>query len=158
MDPAILTRIQELSKLAMPELDRECRILLGRPSWTTDADQVFRRLAWHLQATSEGGLSERAKARAAELGAGAELNLRGVSAAPPASEGNCGRDDRLPARGVVLTREYRGERILVRVLANGFEYRGRIFRSLSAIARQATGTSWNGYHFFGLTRRPSKAR
>jgi len=32
----------------------------------------------------------------------------------------------------------------------GFEYRGRRYRSLSAIAREITGTRWNGPRFFGL--------
>ena len=38
----------------------------------------------------------------------------------------------------------------VTVLADGFEYEGRPYRSLSAIARAITGTRWNGPKFFGL--------
>ena len=38
----------------------------------------------------------------------------------------------------------------MRVLEGGFEYDGTIYRSLSAIAREVTGTKWNGYLFFGL--------
>ncbi len=61
------------------------------------------------------------------------------------------RDRRLPIPGTVLTREYNGARIAVRVLARGFEYDSRTYRSLSAIAREVTGSHWNGYLFFGLT-------
>ena len=43
--------------------------------------------------------------------------------------------------------------IVVKVLADGFEYESRRCRSLSAIAREATGTRWNGLLFFGLTER-----
>jgi hypothetical protein len=38
----------------------------------------------------------------------------------------------------------------VTVLPDGFEYQSRRYRSLSAIAREVTGTRWNGLVFFGL--------
>ena len=38
------------------------------------------------------------------------------------------------------------------VLADGFEWQGRPYRSLSAVARAITGTRWNGPLFFGLWR------
>lgn len=158
MNPTVLERIQQLRELTMPDLDRECRVLMGRPSWMPDRDQLFRRLAWHVQASSEGGLSQQAKARAAELAPAADLRLKGLAAAPPANGDSCRKDDRLPSPGTVLVREWRGVRIVVRVLSDGFEYEGRPFRSLSAIARQATGTSWNGYQFFGLAPRQGRAR
>ena len=93
-----------------------------------------------------------------ELGSTADLRLKGVAAAPPASGDSCRKDDCLPPPGSILVREWRGERIIVRVLSDAFEYQGRPFRSLSAIARQATGTRWNGYQFFGLSPRQGRAR
>ena len=36
------------------------------------------------------------------------------------------------------------------MLDDGFEYQGRRYKSLSAIARAITGTRWNGWTFFGL--------
>ena len=53
------------------------------------------------------------------------------------------RDIRLPKPGDVLRRCYKGRAITVRVLESGFEYEGRRFRSLSAIAQAVTGTHWN---------------
>jgi hypothetical protein len=50
----------------------------------------------------------------------------------------------------LLRREFKGQLILVQVLATGFQYQDRLYRSLSAIARQVTGTHWNGYAFFAL--------
>jgi len=41
----------------------------------------------------------------------------------------------------------------VKVLADGFEFDSRRYRSLSAIAREVTGTRWNGLLFFRLTER-----
>ena len=60
-------------------------------------------------------------------------------------------DRRIPPVGIVLKREHRGSLISVEVLTNGFEYQGREYRSLSAIASEVTGTRWNGLAFFGLT-------
>jgi len=59
-------------------------------------------------------------------------------------------DSRLPPHGSYLEREYKGRRIIVKVLADGFEFEGRAYRSLSAIAREVTGTKRNGFLFFNL--------
>jgi hypothetical protein len=48
--------------------------------------------------------------------------------------------------------------VVVRILADGFEYEGRRYGSLSAVARAATGTRWNGLLFFGLTERAKRRR
>lgn len=58
--------------------------------------------------------------------------------------------------GVVLVREHAGVLHRVAVLADGFAWNGRIFSSLSAVARAITGVSWNGPRFFGLGRPASK--
>ena len=61
-------------------------------------------------------------------------------------------DSRLPMPGSILMKEHRGKTIVVRVLDSGFEYDGRRFASLSAIAKEITGTKWNGFLFFGLAK------
>jgi hypothetical protein len=60
----------------------------------------------------------------------------------------------------VLTREFRESTITVKILADGFEYQGRRYGSLSAIATEVTGTRWNGLAFFALTaeRKHGKGR
>lgn len=72
------------------------------------------------------------------------------------------RDRRLPLPGTLLVREYKGQSVVVKVLDEGFEYEGRRHKSLSTIAREVTGTKWNGFLFFGLagdgTRRTPLAR
>jgi hypothetical protein len=60
--------------------------------------------------------------------------------------------------GSVLIKEYKGRTIIVHVLDSGFEYDGKRFTSLSAIAKAITGTKWNGLLFFGLTKGSSRAR
>ena len=52
--------------------------------------------------------------------------------------------------GTLLKREHAGVLHRVVILADGFEWEGRRFQSLSEIARAITGTRWNGPRFFGL--------
>ena len=56
----------------------------------------------------------------------------------------------LPGPGTRLLRDWQGRTHHVTVLTEGFEYNGKTYRSLSAIARQITGTAWSGPLFFGL--------
>ena len=59
-------------------------------------------------------------------------------------------DPRKPIPGTRLLREWDGAEHSVTVLRDGFDWQGRKFKSLSAVARAITGTQWNGYRFFGL--------
>ena len=52
--------------------------------------------------------------------------------------------------GARLVREWRGQSHTVIVLEDGFEWQGKRWRSLSAIAREITGAHWSGPRFFGL--------
>jgi len=52
--------------------------------------------------------------------------------------------------GTRLLREWQGHTHHVTVVEDGFEYDGKVWRSLSAIARAITGTPWSGPAFFGL--------
>jgi 23S rRNA U2552 (ribose-2'-O)-methylase RlmE/FtsJ len=55
-----------------------------------------------------------------------------------------------PITGTRLIREYQGVEHCVTVREDDFDYQGRPYRSLSAVARALTGTRWNGWVFFGL--------
>ena len=52
--------------------------------------------------------------------------------------------------GTRLIREWHGNMHRVEVLAAGYEYQGKNYRSLSEIAQLITGTKWSGPRFFGL--------
>lgn len=60
------------------------------------------------------------------------------------------RDSRLPVPGTVLTRKYKGKNISIKVLDKGIEYKGKVYRSLTAVADAVTGSHLNGYRFFDL--------
>jgi hypothetical protein len=102
------------------------------------------RLAYRIQELAYGSLKTETVARLEALGEkldGGNIVCRRIRA-----------DDR-PTAGTRLIREYQGVEYTVTVRADGFEFDGRPYRSLSAIARAITGTRWNGWTFFGLRRR-----
>lgn len=58
--------------------------------------------------------------------------------------------------GALLIREWNGRSYQVEVTSEGFQFDGREYRSLSAISRKITGTTWSGPRFFGLV--PSRGQ
>lgn len=66
------------------------------------------------------------------------------------------RDPRLPKAGSTVSREFKGKKHTVTVLADGFRYAGKTFSSLSTIANTIAGGSWNGFLFFGLGKKATK--
>jgi hypothetical protein len=162
MEPSVWDEIEDLHKLRTGALRAKYQELFGVATVSRNKQFLFRRIAWRLQARAEGDLSERARQRAAEIADDADLRLRPpqhfasevVVARPPvAAHQRLRRDWRLPQPGTVLTRHYRGRSVMVHVCENGFEYQGKRYRSLSAIAREVTGTRWNGLTFFRLKER-----
>ena len=121
-------------------------------SRSSNQQYLLRRIAWRLQANAEGGLSERACRRAVQIADEAVLRTRApkgflsarVSATSTIDRSEPQRDARLPASGSLLTRHLNDRQIVVKVLAEGFEFESRHYRSLSAIAREVIVTRWNG--------------
>ena len=62
------------------------------------------------------------------------------------------RDNRLPVPGSILTKTYHGKTIEVKVLENGFEYEGKVFKSISRVAMTIVKRQISGYVFFGLAK------
>ncbi len=163
MDMALIRRLKEVRRMSVPTLQKTYREVFGEETRSSHKQYLFRRIAWQLQAQSGGGLSAEAVRRAADIADDADLRLGGPKGfwswpeqakpkeRPLSSAGH--RDARLPQPGAVLTRRHQGREVVVRVLEGGFEYQSRHYRSLSAIAREVTGTRWNGLLFFGLMER-----
>ena len=153
MDDAVRMQIESLRKLKVTELKSRYHDLFGEASPSFNRAHLFRRIAWRLQAQEEGDLNEWARRHAAELANDLDLRLRAPRSFWREIEYNgepANRDPRLPPAGTVLERIYQGQILRVTVLAFGFEYEGKQYASLSAIAYRITGTRWNGFHFFGL--------
>jgi hypothetical protein len=58
----------------------------------------------------------------------------------------------------LLTRQFRHRTISVEILEEGFRHDGIVYPSLSAVARQITGTQWNGFLFFQLSGAKMRTR
>ena len=111
---------------------------------------LFRILAYRLQADRLGDLDAATRRLLGRIGSGAD------------------EDGRLPAEltsrtqlrpGTVLVREWDGHPQRVMVLADGFAWNGKTYRSLSEIAHAMTGTRWSGPRFFGVRQRdPAEGR
>ncbi len=157
---AIQTELAALPHMPVRALRARYEEVFGRPANTTNRYFLLHRIAWRIQALAFGDISEQARQNAFEIES--QCTLKGevlfASPHPPgAKQAKRKREDkRLPPRTTVLTRLYRNREFTVTVLKDGFEYDGRHYRSLSAIARVITGTQWNGLVFFGLAKRREK--
>ncbi len=142
--------IRPLASMTVSELRARYAEVFGEPSRSRNKPYLVKKIAWKLQERAEGGLSPRARARAAELAPKALERLHdGIERrAAAASPSRAIRDPRRPPVGAVLRREYRGAVHEVRVVESGFEFGGERYGSLSTVAKAITGTSWNGYTFF----------
>ena len=99
------------------------------------------RLAYRIQELAYGGLKKEPVERLRVLARQYDGKTGGRSKA---------RSDRLPIAGTRLVREWQGVQHCVTIRGDDFEFQGRPYKSLSAIAREITKVRWNGWVFFGL--------
>ena len=143
MTDPIPTRLAALRNMALPELKAEWRMLFDAEPPGYNRRYLESRLAYRIQELAYGGLKPETLRRLEILGEQYDsdnLATRRI------------RHDAKPVAGTRLVREYQGVEHTVTVLADGYEWQGRPYRSLSAIARAITGTRWNGLVFFGVKR------
>ncbi|QDU94522.1 DUF2924 domain-containing protein [Lignipirellula cremea] len=153
----IQKEVAALERMTVDQLRVRFAEVFGESTNGRHKQWLVKRIIWRMQANSEGDLSERARRRAEELAN--DSDLRTMPPRQPRTEsasrtktvtGRVRSDSRLPMPGAVLTREYKNRTIQVTVLADGFEFEGETYRSLSAVAKAVTGSHWSGHLFFGL--------
>ena len=160
----ILNEVAALQRLTVGQLRQRFAELFGEATPASNRTWLIKRIAWRLQALAEGDLSERARQFAREIATDADLRLRapkecvGDQPAVCVARASLQRDPRVPVPGTQLIKRYKNETLTVTVLEDGYQYGERVYKSLSAIARQVTGTQWNGYLFFGLGLRQEQGR
>ncbi len=150
----ITQQIRELQDMAVAQLADRYEDLFGRPPRVRNKAFLQRRVAWKIQELEFGGLSEPAKARLDELIA--EIDLPLGDREPRRARRADRKEPKGPLVGTTLLRRWHDQEIRVEVRENGFEWRDTLFRSLTAVAKAITGSSWNGRLFFGLTTRRAK--
>ena len=113
---------------------------------------LIRQLAYQIQERALGELSKVAKDSIRELIQTYDpINKLAVKTGSLDKAG--GRDNRLPTPGSFITKKYKGKRIDVKDLEEGFEYQSTTYSNLSAVAEAVTGAHWNGFAFFGVKNR-----
>jgi hypothetical protein len=140
MTDTVLAQLAALQTAPVADLKQKWRDLFDREPPPYSRRFLENRLAYRIQELAYGGLSEetieRLDALADELEGKAPRRRSSLESRPIA--------------GTRLLREWKGVEHCVTVRREDFEYQGRPYKSLSAIARHITGTRWNGLVFFGL--------
>jgi len=132
-------------------LRRRWRSIMGRHAPKRLSPALMARiLTWREQVVEAGDISSHSRAILAAAIRGADE--RAERGGKPEAGLIAKRSPRFEPirRGTVLVREHAGVLHRVTVAADGFEWNGRIFGSLSAVARAITGVNWSGRRFFGL--------
>ena len=102
---------------------------------------MTRALAYRIQEIAFGGLSKATLRRLAGLAAEFESDGRNATQSQPRIK-----------PGARLVREWHGRTHSVIATEEGFQFEGKLYRSLTSIAREITGAGWSGPRFFGLAK------
>ncbi|MEL0436649.1 DUF2924 domain-containing protein [Phycobacter sp. K97] len=146
-DP-IPARLAALKTTSTPDLKKQWRDLFDSEPPPFNRRYLESRLAYRIQELAYGGLKPETVKRLEALGEQLDGGDRTKSRV---------RADMMPIVGTRLIREWQGAEHVVTVTADGFDWQGRPYKSLSAIARAITGTRWNGWVFFGLKNHRRRA-
>ncbi len=137
----VLARLAALKDMTVKELKAEWAKLFSSDAPNNSRPFLEQRLAYRIQELTWGGPSKPVRqlldALADEV-EGKKVRRSVIT------------DPRNPVIGTRLVREWDGAEHVITVLKDGFDWQGRRYKSLSSIARDITGTRWNGYRFFGL--------
>jgi hypothetical protein len=160
--------IAQLQKMGLEDLREEYKRAFGKTTESRNRKHLYTVIARKLQETTGQSKPDEPqqsattrkfrpkRKRSKQRDQRGKANQRQPNKRRPQALGAA--DPRLPKIGTIITKTYKGQKINVRVLGNGFECSGKQFRSLSGVAREVTGSIWNGYLFFGLTDRANKKR
>jgi len=142
---SVLRQLAALSKMSAEELREKWKDLYGCEPPNYRSTFLVKRLAYRIQELFYGGLSDDAQRKLEQLATVDSLCI---------PEAKKAADERVKGKGIFpgtrFIREWNGKRHEVIARENGFEYDGRMFRSLTAVAVHITGVKRSGNHFFGL--------
>ena len=151
-----LSQIMALRESSLSELKTKYEELFpGQKAPSNNKIFMWRKIVYRLQELEYGGISAEAQSKIQQLIQQYDpinnktLRNNAVTENRPKKK-NLGRDKRLPIPGTVITKEYKGVSLQVKILKSGFEYNNKVYKSLTAIAKEVTEAHWNGYLFFNL--------
>ena len=133
-DESVRRQLLTLAGMTRPQLCDKWRDLYGSEPPNSSREFLRRRLAYRIQEIMYGGLDPALKAA---------LTVGNAPVKPTTAL----RD------GTKIVREWHGREYEVIVRGEKYEYAGKLYRSLSGIAKAITNTNWNGNEFFGIKKR-----
>ena len=156
MDNTVLTKIMALKDASLDELKQKYQELFDdKPAVSSNKVYLWRKIAYRMQELEYGKVGDETQGRIQQLIQQYDpINNKalrpdgGVEYQPKKSSRS--RDNRLPIPGTIITKEYKGTKLEVKILESGFEYNNKTYKTLTAIAKEVTGAHWNGYLFFNL--------
>ena len=156
MAEANLSQIMELRENSLDELKTKYEELFPEQKAPSN-NKIFlwRKIAYRLQELEYGGISAETQSKIQQLIQQYDpinnkaLRPDNIPENQPKKSG-ISRDKRLPISGNVITKDHKGISLQVKILKSGFEYNSKVYKTLTAIAKEVTGAHWNGYLFFNL--------
>jgi hypothetical protein len=143
-DAGLEAEIRRLPDLGLDELRARWKTLFGQPApKSLRRSFLARAVAYQMQVDAYGGLSETTKRR-----------LRDIAAAVRRGDAGATGIGSQTRPGTQMIRQWKDKAHIITAVSDGFEWEGRVYKSLSAIAKAITGTNWNGFAFFGIKRAP----
>jgi hypothetical protein len=139
-----LARLATLKAMSVKDLKAEWEKLFSSAAPNNSRKFLEFRIAYRIQELTYGGPNRQTRRM---------LDLLADEVEGHAKRKHQIMDPRNPVTGTKLLREWDGVEHTVTVMRDGFDWQGRKYKSLSAVARAITGTRWNGYRFFGLRER-----
>ena len=156
MEETKLTEIMELKDKSLLELKAIYKEVYGAETApSSNKVYLWRKIAYKLQEVEHGGISAQAQSKIEEFIQKYDpVNNKALRPGDDSDDkdkkSKLSRDKRLPIPGTIITKEYKGASLEVKILERGFEYNNKLYKSLTAIAKEVTSAHWNGYLFFGL--------
>lgn len=146
---SVAKQVTGLHNLSHQELRQLWTTLNGKEPPAYNRTYLITRLSYRLQEIAYGGLSHLARTTMRQVLADNGYDENGFE---PTTRRRYRKNRLNLAVGTTLVREWRGKRYQVTVVEGGFDYEGKLYRSLTGVAKAITGTHWNGRVFFGIDR------
>jgi hypothetical protein len=156
MSAHTITEIMGLKELPLCELQNKYEeVFDGKKAPSNNKIYLWRKIAYRMQELEYGGVPAETQGKIQELITKYDpVNNKSLrpnnTSDNQAKKTRLSRDKRLPIPGTIVTKEYKGIMLQVKILERGFEYNGKVYKSLTAIAKEVTGAHWNGFLFFNL--------
>lgn len=155
MEETVLIQILTLKDRPLSELQAKYQELFpDKLALSDNKGYLWRKIAYRLQELEYGIIPQETQVSIQEMIQKYDpvnnTSIRPQNGTKTSPDKKKNRDRRLPIPGTVITKEYKGIKLQVKILESGFEYNNKVYKSLTAIAKEVTGAHWNGYLFFNL--------